>query len=165
MDKPRSLSVKDYLIRMMAVKLMLPENVLDAVVSHQFSSANTALFTNDSVEISGFGKFFYNHKKAIRKMEKERMKEAYYVNALTDPTLSDTKRQSYTNKLNNTRNQIEQLKPKLNNHEAVRDLRGLEEQSDSPLPFEADDTGYVGTEDCNLPGVFPSFEIPQDQQA
>ena len=165
MDKPRSLSVKDYLIRMMAVKLMLPENVLDAVVSHQFSSANTALLTNDSVEISGFGKFFYNHKKAIRKMEKERMKEAYYVNALTDPTLSDTKRQSYTNKLNNTRNQIEQLKPKLNNHEAVTDLRGLEEQADSPLIFEGDYKEHVGRENCNLPELSTQFQIPQDQQA
>lgn len=165
MDKPRSLSVKDYLIRMMAVKMMLPENVLDAVISHQFSSANTALLTNDSVEISGFGKFFFNHKKALKTMAKHRMKETYYANALAQENLSEVKIASYINKLNNTRNQIEQLKPKLNINEAVTDLRGMEEQSDSPLSFEADDTGYSGQEDRDLSGVSLPFEIPQDEQA
>jgi len=165
MDKPRSLSVKDYLIRMMAVKLAIPESVLDAVVSHQFSSANIALLTNDSVEISGFGKFFFNQKKALKAMAKHKMKEAYYANALTQENLSEAKAASYTNKLNNTRNQIEQLKPKLNTNEAVTDLRGLEEQPDSALTFEADYTGNSTEENRDLSGLPLSFEVPQNQEA
>lgn len=80
-DKPISLSVKDFLIRKMAVKLMLDETIIDAVISHQFISANEALTNNKSIEISGFGKFYFNQKKANKRMNKlqedrERIEEA-----------------------------------------------------------------------------------------
>jgi len=78
-DKPISLSVKDYLIRRLAVKMMLSEKTIDTVVSHQFQSANEALFQNKSVEISGFGKFFFNEKKAHKTLEKfESQKELFW---------------------------------------------------------------------------------------
>ena len=52
MDKPISLSVKDFIIRKMAVKLMMSEKTIDDVINHQFNSANEALKYNNSVEIS-----------------------------------------------------------------------------------------------------------------
>jgi hypothetical protein len=69
MDKPVSLSVKDYLIRMLAIKSLTSEATIEAVVTHQFQSANEAMDTNDSIEISGFGKFYFNKKKAINKLK------------------------------------------------------------------------------------------------
>ncbi len=35
-DKPISLSVKEYLIRRMAVKMRISEKMIEAVVNHQF---------------------------------------------------------------------------------------------------------------------------------
>ena len=67
MNKPSSLSVKDFLIRTLAVKLAIHEKIIEAVVNHQFQAANEALDSNTSVEISGFGKFVFNEKKAERK--------------------------------------------------------------------------------------------------
>jgi len=69
MDRPVSLSIKDFLIRKLAVKLMREEQMIEDVISHQYKSANKALLTNDSVEISGFGKFYFNHKKAQKNLE------------------------------------------------------------------------------------------------
>jgi len=112
MDKPQSLSMREYLVRTLAVKLMLSEKVIDSVIVHQFSEANAAMSSNDSIEISGFGKFLFNQKKAHKQMEKLFSKERYFSELLkTD--LSEAKKQSTLNKLNNTILGIEALKPKL----------------------------------------------------
>ena len=70
MSKPMSMSVKEYPIRTLAIKLAVNEKTIEAVVNHQFQSANEAMDLNHSVEISGFGKFMYNEKKAIKKIAK-----------------------------------------------------------------------------------------------
>jgi nucleoid DNA-binding protein len=119
MDKPISLSVKDYIIRKMAVKLMLNEKLIDAVVNHQFQSANDALRGNKSVEISGFGKFLFNDKKANRKMEKLLSQKAYYELMLNNPEVSEQKKSSTRIKLTNVLNNIEFLKPKLKDNEPI----------------------------------------------
>jgi len=134
MDKPQSLSMREYLVRMLAVKLMMSEKMIDAVIVHQFSEANEALKHNDSIEISGFGKFFFNQKKAVRKMEKLISKEKYFTSVINNPETSEQKRQSMVNKLNNNTLGIENLKPRI--YETVADLRGMEEQFDSTLQAE-----------------------------
>jgi nucleoid DNA-binding protein len=136
MDKPQSLSVKDFLIRTLAVKLMVPEKTIEAVVSHQFSEANIALKTNDSIEISGFGKFFFNYKKAVKKMEKMLSQKAMFEKILTFPDITEQKRHSTNVKLTNVINNINVLKPKLYGPEFLTDSGGMEEQVDSPSSFE-----------------------------
>lgn len=129
MDKPISMSVKDYLIRKMAVKIMMSEKLIESVINHQFQSANQALQENNSVEISGFGKFYFNKKKAERRMDKLLSKKAFFENQLENNELSEQKKISVTNKLNSTILSIEALKPKLNIDvvEPVADLRRMEE--------------------------------------
>ena len=73
-NKPMSMSVKEYLIRTLAVKLTVNEKMIEAVVKHQFQSAHSALDINKSVEISGFGKFVFNTKKGKKKVEKLKIK-------------------------------------------------------------------------------------------
>jgi len=126
MDKPISMSVKDYLIRIMSVKMMVSEKTIECVVNHQFQSASAALADNDDIEISGFGKFFFNHKKAQKKMDKMLSKMAMFTKQMNDESLSDRKRASANVKLNNTLLGIEALKPKLH-VEHQPDLRGVEE--------------------------------------
>jgi len=130
MDKPVSLSVKDYIIRKMSIKMKLTEKVIDNVVTHQFSSANEALVSNKSVEVSGFGKFVFNDKKAISKMAKLHIQKGIFENMVNSAELSEQRKASAMVKLQNALLAIETLKPKISN-ETKSDLRGMEEPSDS----------------------------------
>ena len=130
MDKPLSLSVKDYIIRKLSIKMKLTEKVIDNVVTHQFSSANEALVKNKSVEISGFGKFVFNDKKAISKMAKLHIQKGIFENMVNSVELSEQRKASAIVKLQNVLLMIETLKPKIS-HETKSDLRGMEEPSDS----------------------------------
>lgn len=130
MDKPLSLSVKDYIIRKLSIKMKLTEKVIDNVVTHQFSSANEALVKNKSVEISGFGKFVFNDKKAISKMAKLHIQKGIFENMVNSVELSEQRKASAMVKLQNVLLMIETLKPKIS-YETKSDLRGMEEPSDS----------------------------------
>lgn len=124
MDKPISLSVKDFIIRKMAVKLMMSEKTIDDVINHQFNSANEALKYNNSVEISGFGKFLFNQKKAIKRLNVLLSKEELYNSVILTCTTEERKA-SIQLKLNTTKTEIEILKTRIN--ENVSNLRGMEE--------------------------------------
>jgi nucleoid DNA-binding protein len=115
MDKPKSLTMKEYIVRKLAVKMMLSEKLIDVVITDQFSEANKALKTNDSVEISGFGKFLFNHKKAQKKMEKMLGQKATLERQLANPELSEQKRRSNSMKLESLLLAIETLKPRITN--------------------------------------------------
>jgi nucleoid DNA-binding protein len=138
MDKPMSMSVKDYLIRKLSVNLMTSEKTIEAIVNHQFRSANLALQDNNTVEISGLGKFYFNYKKAVKKMEKMVTKANFFYSQVNNMELTEQKRQSSANKLANTLIQIETLKPKLN-VEHQPDLRGMEKQAYPCIRYEGDD--------------------------
>ena len=114
MDKPISMSVKDYLIRILAVKMLTSEKTIEAVVNHQFQSANEALETNHSVEISGFGKFLFNAKKAHTHYNKLLQMKQAYENTLADASITEKKRHSTQLRLNTVLTDIKILKPKIN---------------------------------------------------
>lgn len=134
MDKPISMSVKDFLIRKLAVQLMTSEKTIEAVVNHQFQSANSAMYENDSVEISGFGKFSFNRKKAEKMFEKMLSKKETFERQMNNPELSEQKKISASNKLATTLTGIDVLKPRIYGHST--DLRGMEEQVDSFGEYE-----------------------------
>jgi len=134
-DKPISLSVKEYLIRKMAVKMMMSEKLIDSVVSHQFSSANEALFQNKSVEVSGFGKFYFNEKKAHKLMEKFLSQKELFERWSNDELLPEAKRKSSKLKLQIALDGIRDLKPRMYDNN-VSDLRGVEEQPIAPQGIE-----------------------------
>ena len=141
MDKPISLSMKDWLIRKLAPKLLVSEKTIEAVINHQFQSANEALAQNKTVEISGFGKFIFNDKKAVKKMETYEKIEKALVNIIANPQTNDAKRASAHVKLEGTRSNIRILKPRINEHQLLTDLRGLEEQFDSTSEDQGSNTG------------------------
>ena len=92
MDKPISLSMKEYLIRTLAVKMMISEKTLETVINHQFNSANEAMKFYNTVEISGFGKFTFNYKKALKKMEKMLSQQELFQSRIDNPNLSEQRR-------------------------------------------------------------------------
>ncbi len=113
-NKPNSMSVRDYLVRILSVDIAIPEKIVDAVIVHQFQSANEALDTNKSIEFSGFGRFVFNAKKGARKMAQLLKRLEVYSAQLNDINITDNKREKLTEIIRVIKKQIEQLKPKLN---------------------------------------------------
>ena len=113
MEKPISMSVKEWIIKKMAINMVISEKVIDAVVVHQFDSANDALNIHKSVEISGFGKFYFNNKKAITQYNKLLNIKRTYENALADENITDTKKNALELKMQIVESSIKTLKPKI----------------------------------------------------
>lgn len=111
------MSVKDYVIRTQSIRTNVPLKVIEAVVQHQFEEAHEALKSTYSIEISGFGKWIFNMKKAIKTQEKNHSKVRVFTEKLNNPDLTETKRASWQLKLDNTLKAIAQLEPKLKRNE------------------------------------------------
>lgn len=114
MNKPVSVSVKEYIIRKLSMKVMIPEKIVDVVISHQFNEALNALSKHNSVEIAGFGKFYFNEKKAKYKMEKFVAQKELFEKMMNDESLTERKRASAKYKYETAVKNIEDLKPKIN---------------------------------------------------
>jgi nucleoid DNA-binding protein len=128
MDKPISMSVKDYLVRTLAVKMMISEKTIETVINHQFQSANEAMDTNNSIEISGFGKFYFNEKKAKKRLEDLTRKKNLMLEFLASAETSEQKKRSSQVTLEKTEALINLLKSKIiYEDQLLSDLRGLEE--------------------------------------
>jgi hypothetical protein len=113
MNKPTTMSVKEFIIKRMAISMVISEKIIDNVVSHQFDSANDALNTNDTIEISGFGKFYFNTKKANTLYTKLLAMKQAYENTLADTSTTDKKRHSTEQRMITVLNDIKMLKPKI----------------------------------------------------
>ena len=105
--------MKEWIIKKMSINMVISEKTIDAVVTHQFDSANDALNVNKSVEISGFGKFYFNNKKAITQYNKLLNIKRTYENALADENITDTKRNALELKMQIVESSIKTLKPKI----------------------------------------------------
>lgn len=122
MDKPISMSVKDFLIRTLAVKMMVSEKTIEAVVNHQFQSANEAMDLNNSIEISGFGKFYFNDKKAKKRLETLLEKKKNMEELLASPDSTEQKKRSARVTLEKTEALINLLKSKTNEDQLLPNL-------------------------------------------
>jgi len=129
-EKPMSMSMKDYLVRVMSVKMMVAESTIEKVINHQFLSAYEAMKTNDEIELSGWGKLIFNKNKALKKLLKMESQIRVFTAQRDNSQLSEGKRASAEFKLNNVTRNYELLKTKLNGEpveEREADIRGMEE--------------------------------------
>ena len=113
----------------MSINMVISEKVIDAIVVHQFDSANDALNIHKSVEISGFGKFYFNDKKALTQYNKLLAIKKAYERMLSDENITATKKNAVEFKLQILESSIKTLKPKINESES--NDRGMEESSSS----------------------------------
>ena len=113
MDKPITISVKEWIIRNMSTRMQIPERTIEAVITHQFTQAHNALKLYDSFEFSGFGKFYFNRKKANKKMEKWMDTKYTYENMLLLDNLTPQKRHNIEVRIECLTSEMEILKPKL----------------------------------------------------
>jgi hypothetical protein len=68
--KPSNLSLKDFLIKSIAKKMELSEDVVDSVITHQFKNLLSESLKHKSLEISGLGKFLFRDSKAKKDLER-----------------------------------------------------------------------------------------------
>lgn len=124
MFKSSSTSVKDYLIKRMSVRMNIPSKTIEAIVMHQMDGINKAIQADNkfSVEMSGFGKWLFNHKKAQKKYDKNLSKEKVFKTLLEKPDLSDKQRESYELKLANTIKWMKGIKPKLDKCPSLQNI-------------------------------------------
>lgn len=131
MFKPHNLSIKEYLIKKMAISLNMPEKDIDKVISHQFNSVNEAFRKVNSIEISGFGKFVILPVKTRKMLEKAQSKIRMFTSKLNKEGISEAERQSLINKINNTLVQEQQYKEKLEKHERNIRISETDTKSDT----------------------------------
>lgn len=131
MFKPHNLSIKEYLIKKMAISLNMPEKDIDKVISHQFNSVNDAFRKVNSIEISGFGKFVILPVKTRKMLEKAQSKIRMFTSKLNKEGISEAERQSLINKINNTLVQEQQYKEKLEKHERNIRISETDTKSDT----------------------------------
>lgn len=127
-NKPPSMSIKEFLVKKIAINKvcdkMISEKTIDTIISHQFDSANAATVTNNSIEISGFGKFVFNEKRGVKLMQKYTEQIEYYSKMLSSE-LTEAERRNAEMRLESINNNVKALKPKLN--EPSTNNRGMEE--------------------------------------
>lgn len=122
MEKPKQLSLKDFLIRKMGVKLMLDESLIDTVVSHQFQMVREKMDTCNSIEVSGFGVFKLNTGRVIK--HAERMKKG-----INNMNVSEERKEQLLNKFN-------ALEKRSYGNKSETDLGGVEESLNTPQTTE-----------------------------
>jgi hypothetical protein len=110
MNKPSTMSHKEWLIKKLSLKLVVSEKIIDAIVNHQFDEANSMIPKKNSIEFSGFGKFVFNLPRAIKRMDKFESQLVLYKGMFTGETVNDLKMQK---KLDTVENNIKALKNKL----------------------------------------------------
>ena len=94
MDKPISLSIKDYLIRRIVADTAISEKTVSAIIDHQFNSMVEATKSGDSVEIAGFGRFYFYRKKALKREIKYVSQIKMYEGYLEDDALTERRRKN-----------------------------------------------------------------------
>lgn len=119
---PRKLLTREKLIKKLSSEKVISERVIEQVVKHQFDSAHEALKTNDSVEISGFGKFLFNVKKAQRKVEGFDKLALAYEKLLKNPEMPEKQAAFIKSKLSSLNITLASLKLKLAKHETKGDI-------------------------------------------
>lgn len=138
MDKPVSLSIKAWIIRNMSVRTQTQERIIETVINHQFDSAYIALDNCNSLEFSGFGKFFFNKPKALKKLEKFKSQIDEFNRIIEDVSTTEIRKRNMQMKLESTIKNFNYLNNKLNEHTAYH--RGMEESVVPPEETEGIDS-------------------------
>ncbi len=113
MNKPITMSHKEFIIKQISLKLVIPEKIITAVVTNQFDEAYSMLSQKNSIEFSGFGKFCFNSKRATSRMIKYTNQKAFYEKILEDETLSPAERRKNQKKLETALGIMEAIKNKM----------------------------------------------------
>jgi len=118
MKRSKKLTLTEKIVKKLSREKIISEKVITQVVMHQFNSANDALKNNNTVEISGFGKFTFNLRKANVRLEKLKKFKSDYEEQVEKGLIKEPKREAWIkNKISTLNLTINSLSSKLNNNE------------------------------------------------
>jgi nucleoid DNA-binding protein len=109
--------LKEFLIKRLSLKLKIPESTISIIINEQFADAIKATSSSNSIEISGFGKFLFNMKKANKLMLTYERTKAKYESILNDPNTSEGDMRIYDSRLKSVLSAMERLTLKLKTNE------------------------------------------------
>jgi len=140
MDKPTTMTAREYIVRTMALRMNIQSSTIDAIISHQFEQANKALKDNNTIELSGFGKFSFNTKKALKKLDKLKKKQMDLIGYSEDPNnVNHPRAKKLPIMLINVAKDLEVLETKLYGDKAdVTDSGRMAQQTDPKGVLEGD---------------------------
>ena len=148
MDKPVSLSMKAWIIRNMSVKILTQESIIETVINHQFETALRALDECNSLEFSGFGKFFFNRPKAFKKLERLKTLIIELNNIIENENETEIRKKNAQIKLDITKKCFDFLNNKVNG--IVTYIRGMEESTVPSERIEGTNSESEEREDGNM---------------
>lgn len=112
--KHPNVPIKDYITRKMTVELGIPEKIIKLIIDDAFTNAIKATKIYKSVEISGWGTFYFNDSRAKKLLEKFKSQIALFTDWLENKELSPTKRKNAEAKLLAAQNNFNILQPRIN---------------------------------------------------
>ena len=124
----------------MSTAMSIPEKTITSVIDHQFTSLIENMPTNNSLEISGFGKFIFHKKKAPNMMIHYMKEQEAFKNELaaaTDP--QEIKRLEF--RISGLELKMKALNQKLQSYENQfrTNLGGVDQSTDSSRGAKATD--------------------------
>lgn len=130
-----SLQVRGSIVKMLAAELMMSERVINAVIDHEFELMRKKMNTCFSIEITGFGKFIFNMKKAMWRLGLLEKNIAWMESRKDE--LEGSKKITYLYKLKVLYKDLDELKRKIYANNGY--MGGMEEQLVSPGEAEEGD--------------------------
>jgi len=116
-SKPENVLIKDYLIKKIFSEQeedsKISEKIMHKVISHQFEVLREKMHNCNSVEISGFGKFYFAHKKATRHQQDLNNILDIYGTQLQNPDMDSEKRELIQKRVLYITEDLRKLKLKL----------------------------------------------------
>lgn len=113
MGKPVTIPIKKWLIRRVAVDTVIDEKIIDRVISHQFETAREKMNSCNSIELSGFGRFYFNRNKALNKLKTYKNMKQKFEDIINDKNTVDRRRYNIQLKLGTLIGDIKLLERKL----------------------------------------------------
>lgn len=105
------MGLREWLIKTLSVRENIPQTTITKIVAHNYEMIHQALKEHSSIEVAGFGKFYFNEKKAVKEMSlnlgyKKEFEE------LLETEKSETMRRNYQDRIKSIDVNIDYLKNK-----------------------------------------------------
>lgn len=88
-DKPITMPIRDFLIKQIAKDRNMHYTIVEAIIGHQFDTANQATYVHKSLEISGFGKFVFSDSKAQHQLDRYEIMVMRLEEAVNEPNVTE----------------------------------------------------------------------------
>jgi len=116
-SKPESRSVKEHIIEIISQDQSVPKRDVKIIINEMFANAKAALLEHGSVEISGYGRYYFNKRKAFHRINAFKNYIEREKHQLDDPDMDPIKKEKLELKFNGMKKKIIVMENKYKMHE------------------------------------------------